>query len=163
MNSCQLQQCLKSRAIGFPCWLHKYIRFQISFHVAVNQDIPTSNHHRFMRIHWIYLILFVIFIKLFIFFSILHCINKLTRFASCHKIKVVHCKEIKLCQVLLNTHHSITAGTKHRSQVIVLPIQKVSQTLVKANRLAFTSVWDIFCIGKTMTCDLCFVPADSIN
>ena len=31
----------------------------------------------------------------------------------------------------------------HRSQVIVLPIQKVSQT-----------VWDTFCIGKTMTCDL---------
>ena len=26
-----------------------------------------------------------------------------------------------------------TAGTKHRSQVIVLPIQKESQTLVKAN------------------------------
>ena len=50
----------------------------------------------------------------------------------------------------------------HRSQVIVLPIHKVSQTLVKANlrpnflglRLAFTSVWDTFCIGKTMTCDL---------
>ena len=26
-----------------------------------------------------------------------------------------------------------TAGLKYRSQVIVLPIQKVSQTLVKAN------------------------------
>ena len=69
-----------------------------------------------------------------------------------------------------------SAGTKHRSQVIVLPIQKVSPTLVKANlrrnkiirpkqrilsvRLAlFTSVGDTFCIGKTMTCDLRFVPA----
>ena len=64
------------------------------------------------------------------------------------------------------------AGTKHRSQVIVLPIHKVSQILVNANlglirpkpkylglRLAFTSVWDTFCIGKTITCDLCFVPA----
>ena len=46
--------------------------------------------------------------------------------------------------------------TDHMSQVIVLPIQKVSQTLVKANlspknfclglRLAFASVWDTFCI-----------------
>ena len=61
------------------------------------------------------------------------------------------------------------AGTKHRSQVIVLPIQKASQILVKANlrpknfclglRLDFTTIWDTFCIGKTMTCDLCFVPA----
>ena len=46
----------------------------------------------------------------------------------------------------------------HRSQVIVLPIQKISQTLVRAKflglRLAFTSVWDTFCIGKTMTCEL---------
>ena len=52
----------------------------------------------------------------------------------------------------------------YRSQVIVLPIQKVSQTLVKANlwpkqnclglRLAFASVWDTFCInGKTLTCE----------
>ena len=63
--------------------------------------------------------------------------------------------------------HLVSPGTKHRSQVIVLPIQKVSPTLVKANlrlkklclRLAFTSVGDTFCIGKTMTCDLCFVPA----
>jgi len=52
---------------------------------------------------------------------------------------------------------------KHRSQVDVLPIQKESPTLVKANliglirpkqkflgiRLAFTSVWDTFCIDKT--------------
>ena len=27
-------------------------------------------------------------------------------------------------------------------------------------RLAFTSVWDTFCIGKTMTCDLLKKPAD---
>ena len=26
-------------------------------------------------------------------------------------------------------------------------------------RLVFTSVWDTFCIGKTMTCDLCFLGA----
>ena len=74
----------------------------------------------------------------------------------------------------------LTAGLKYRSQVtghmlqvIVLPIQKVSQTLVKANlrpkncrlggRLAFTSVWDTFCIGKTMTCDLYFSPADLLS
>ena len=55
---------------------------------------------------------------------------------------------------LLNflTHHDRTknqrthtlAGTKHRSQVIVLPIQKVSQTLVKANlrpKKLGTDVW----------------------
>ena len=58
----------------------------------------------------------------------------------------------------------IAAGTKHWSQVIVLPLQKVSQKLVKANlrpksfslvlRLAFTRVWGTFCIGKTKTCDL---------
>ena len=71
-----------------------------------------------------------------------------------------------------------SADTKHRSQVIVLPIQKVSQQLVKANLRpknlclglirpnVSLSVWDTFCIGKTMTCDLwpmtydlCFVPA----
>ena len=56
------------------------------------------------------------------------------------------------------------AGLKYRSEVIVLPIQNVYQTLVKANlrpeqkllglRLPFTSVWDTFCIGKTMACDL---------
>ena len=56
------------------------------------------------------------------------------------------------------------------SQVIVLPIQKISEALVKANlrpknfclglTLPFTSVWDTFCIGKTMTCDLYFSPAE---
>ena len=40
------------------------------------------------------------------------------------------------------------AGLKYRSQVIVLPIQKVSQTLVKANLRPKN-----FCLG------LCFVPA----
>ena len=53
--------------------------------------------------------------------------------------------------------------------------ERLSQTLVKANlrpknfclglirpiRLAFTSVWDSFCIGETMTCDLCFVSAEN--
>ena len=33
----------------------------------------------------------------------------------------------------LNRVHVPPAGTKHRSQVIALPIQKVSQTFVKAN------------------------------
>ena len=35
--------------------------------------------------------------------------------------------------VFLTVVSLTAAGTKHRSQVIVLPIQKVSQTLVKAN------------------------------
>ena len=26
-------------------------------------------------------------------------------------------------------------------------------------RLAFMNVWGTFCIGETVTCDLCFVPA----
>jgi len=43
----------------------------------------------------------------------------------------------------------------HRSQIMVLPIQKVSWTL------AFMNNWDTFCIGRTMTCDLCFVSAGS--
>ena len=62
--------------------------------------------------------------------------------------------------------------TGHLSQAIVLPIQKVCQTLAKANlrpknfclglfrpKVSFSSVWDTFCIGKTMTCDLYFSPA----
>ena len=61
------------------------------------------------------------------------------------------------------------AGTKHRSQVIVLPIQKQPLPFINANirpknfclglRLALMNVEDTFCIVKTMTCDLCFVPA----
>ena len=71
-------------------------------------------------------------------------------------------------------------NTGYRSRVIVLPIQKVSQTLIKANlrpknfclglikkfclglirpKVSFYNVWDTFCIVKAMTCDLCFVPA----
>ena len=38
------------------------------------------------------------------------------------------------CSVWLKKKKQVSgAGTKHRSQVIVLPIQKVSQPLVKAN------------------------------
>ena len=61
---------------------------------------------------------------------------------------------------------SFYSGT-YKTQVVVLPIHKVFQTLVKdylrpkqkflGLRLAFTSVWDTFYIGKTMTCDLCDV------
>ena len=44
-------------------------------------------------------------------------------------------------------------NTGHRSQVIVLLTQKVSQTPLKANlrpnKFLFT-----FCVSKTMTCDL---------
>ena len=78
--------------------------------------------------------------------------------------------------ILVQWSRFLLQVTGHRSQVIVLPIQKVSQTLVKANlrltlglvrpkqtflglRLAFKSVWYIFCIGKTMTCDLQKKPA----
>ena len=71
-------------------------------------------------------------------------------------------------------------NTGHRSRVIVLQIQKVSQRLIKANlrpknfclgliknfclglirpKVSFYNVWDTFCIVKAMTCDLCFVPA----
>lgn len=141
MNSSRLQRCLKSKAIGFPCWRQKYIKFQIdSSHAAVNWNIPTSNLHRFVRIHWIYWILLAIFIILFIFFNyseklgllghfnkkyyahagkiqllfskyfpkdILHYTHKLTSFVRCHKITVVYCKEIKLCQVLLQITLSI--------------------------------------------------------
>ena len=42
-------------------------------------------------------------------------------------------------------------NTGHRSQVIVLPIRKVSETGL---RLAFKGVWDTFCVSKIMTCDL---------
>ena len=44
-------------------------------------------------------------------------------------------------------------------------LQKLTLGLIRPKqkflglRLAFTSVYDIFCIGKTMTYDLCFVPA----
>ena len=60
-------------------------------------------------------------------------------------------------------------NTGHKSQVIVLPIQKQPLPFINANirpknfclglRLALMNVEDTFCIGKTMTCDLCFVPA----
>ena len=59
------------------------------------------------------------------------------------------------------------AGTKHRSQFYQIEYRKYPTHLYELNlspnqkflglRLAFTSVWDTFCIGKTMTCDLCFV------
>ena len=57
--------------------------------------------------------------------------------------------------------------TAHSSQVIVLPTRKYPKHLEKLTsglirpkltfldlRLAFKSVWDTFCIGKTRTCDL---------
>ena len=57
----------------------------------------------------------------------------------------------------------LTADIFYRSQVIVLPIQKVSLTFMKANlrrknfclglRSASMHVLDTFRIGKTMTCD----------
>ena len=50
------------------------------------------------------------------------------------------------------------ADTKHRSQVIVLPIQKVSQTLLKANLRLF-GILSVLVKQRPVTCDLCFVPA----
>ena len=47
--------------------------------------------------------------------------------------------EFLACDVIMQKTYWDAAGTKHRSQVIVL---------------------GCFSIGKTMTCDLCFVPAD---
>ena len=59
------------------------------------------------------------------------------------------------------------AGTKHKSQVT----GRCSTKLYRNNpnigpknfylgiRLALMNVEDTFCIGKTMTCDLCFAPA----
>ena len=44
--------------------------------------------------------------------------------------------------------------------IIVALGLKISVYAQLGLRVAFTSVWDTFCIfGKTMTCDLCFVPA----
>ena len=82
---------------------------------------------------------------------------------------------------LMTGKRLIAAGLKYRSQVtghlsqvIVLPIQKVSQTLVKANlrpknfclglirpKVSFC-FWDTFCNGKTMNCDLYFSPVGLI-
>ena len=51
-----------------------------------------------------------------------------------HEIRTTSCRSKTSFWKLLYSLVAVkTAGTKHRSQVIVLPIQKVSQTLVKAN------------------------------
>ena len=71
------------------------------------------------------------------------------------------------------TGRSQVQNTGQRSQVIVLPIMKQPKPLANANfkltlglntlsrlKVSISQGFGLFSIGKTMTCDLCFVPAN---
>ena len=66
-------------------------------------------------------------------------------YGTYHVLSILSCKNEQ------HVPHTGRYNTGHRSQVIVLPIQKVSQTLVKANLRTKN-----FCVGliRPVTCDL---------
>ena len=56
------------------------------------------------------------------------------------------------------------AGTKHKSQVTGRCSTNTETTLTLGLRLALINVEDTFCIGKTMTCDLClYLPQTDLG